>query len=138
MFNDICDTLNFPKSGTLSEYIEDPIESGFVTRDFTWLVKSGKASRLSQFRLSDNYLRFYLKQVAPNRDRILRNVFEDIVISSLPGWGSVMGLQFESLVLKNRKKIWTQLGIRPADIVSDNPYFQTQTSTRKGCQNHRF
>ncbi len=133
-FSGICNALKFPKSGTLSEYLDDLIESGFITRDYTWWVKSGKSSKLSQYRLSDNYLRFYLKHVIPNRDRILRGGFDSQDISSLPGWNSVMGLQFENLVLKNRKKIWEKLGIKPGDIVADNPYFQKQTSTRKGCQ----
>ncbi|MBI5346159.1 MAG: ATPase [Chlamydiae bacterium] len=133
-FKKICKALDFAKSGTLSEYLDDLIESGFITRDYTWLVKSEKASKLSQFRLSDNYLRFYLKHVLPNRDRVLRDGFENQDISSLPGWSSIMGLQFENLVLKNRKKIWEKLGIRPGDIVADNPYFQKRTTTRKGCQ----
>lgn len=133
-FNGICRALKFPKSGTMNEYLDDLIESGFITRDYTWLVKSGQSSKLSQYRLSDNYLRFYLKNVIPNRNRILRDDFESQTISALPGWSSVMGLQFENLVLKNRKKIWARLGIKSGDIVADNPFFQRQTTTRKGCQ----
>jgi hypothetical protein len=45
-----------------------------------------------------------------------------------------MGLQFENLVLKNRKKIWEKLGIRPEDIIADNPYFQKSSSSKKRCQ----
>jgi uncharacterized protein len=133
-FDGICESLQYPKSGTLSEYLDDLIESGFIARDYTWGVKSGKSSKLSQYRLSDNYLRFYLKYVASNRDRILRGGFENQAMSSLPGWSTIMGLQFENLVLKNRKKIWDKLGIRSEDIVADNPYFQKQTSRKKGCQ----
>ncbi len=133
-FNSICEALKFSKSGTLSEYLEDLIQSGFITRDFTWSVKTGQASKLSLYRLSDNYLRFYLKQINPNRDRILRGSFEGQRISSLPGWNTLMALQFENLILKNRKKIWNWLNINPADIVNDNPFFQTGTTTRQGCQ----
>ncbi len=133
-FSSICKALNFPKSGTLSEYLDDLIESGFITRDYTWWVKTGKVSKLSQYRLSDNYLRFYLKNILPNRDRILRDSFEGRDLSVLPGWHSIMGLQFENIVLKNRKTIWEKLGIKPGDIIADNPYFQKQSSTRKGCQ----
>ena len=133
-FGTLCKVLKFPKSGTLSEYLDDLIASGFVTRDYTWCVKSGKSSKLSFYRLSDNYLRFYLKNIYPNQDRILRGGFENYAISSLPGWSSIMGLQFENLVLKNRKKIWASLGIKPGDIVADNPYFQKKTTRKKGCQ----
>ncbi len=133
-FNAICKALDYSKSGTLSNYLDDLIESGFIARDYTWWVKSGKVSKLSQYRLSDNYLRFYLKNIAPNRDRILRDSFQDVDISALPGWATLMGLQFENLALKNRKNIWQCLGIKPANIIADNPYFQKRTSTRKGCQ----
>ncbi len=45
-----------------------------------------------------------------------------------------MGLQFENLVLKNRKKIQELLGVKPEDIIYDNPFFQHQTARQKGCQ----
>lgn len=130
----ICKTLNYTKSGAFSNYLDDLIESGFISRDYTWSVKSGKSSKLSHYRLSDNYLRFYLKYILPNQDAIIRGRFADQDLSSLPGWRSVMGLQFENLVLKNRKKIWEKLGIKPADIVADNPYFQRPTTKNRGCQ----
>lgn len=135
-FNGVCQFLKFPKSGTLSQYLNDLIAAGFVTRDYTWSVKSGRPSKLSVYRLSDNYLRFYLKNIYPNQDRIVRGGFENDTISSLPGWSSIMGLQFENLVLKNRKKIWSSLHIQPKDIIADNPYFQKKTSTHSGCQIH--
>ena len=131
-FSSLCKALGQTKSGTLSGYLNDLIQAGFVTRDYTWVIKSGKSSKISQYRLSDNYLRFYLKAIAPNRDRIIRR--GSINPSTLPGWSGMMGLQFENLVLNNRKKIWEELGIRPEDIVADNPYLQKKTTTKKGCQ----
>ncbi len=133
-FQEICKVLRYPVSGTMGEYLNDLILSGFIARDYTWLIQSGKPARLSHFRLSDNYLRFYLKCIAPRRDRILRASFENQMISSLPGWNTLMGLQFENLVLANRKKIWEKLRIHPEDIVADNPYFQRKTAKKKGCQ----
>ena len=133
-FNEICQALDYPKSGSLSEYLDDLTSAGFVTRDYTWLIKSGRTSRLSHFRLSDNYLRFYLKYIEPHRDSIISGRFNSRSISSLPGWYSIMGLQFENLVLRNREKIWQFLNIRPEDIVADNPYFQRKTSQQEGVQ----
>lgn len=132
--NDICLALNYPKSGTMSEYLDDLVCAGFITRDYTWLIKSGKSSRLSHYRLSDNYLRFYLKYIEPHRDSIIRGRFNNRALSSFPGWHAIMGLQFENLVLKNREKIWQLLGIKPEDIVADNPYFQRKTSLHQGVQ----
>lgn len=131
---DICSKLGYQKSGTLSGYLENLIETGFVTRDFTWLLKNGKEGRLSHYRLSDNYLRFYLKYIEPNLSKIKNDQFEEINIQSLPEWRGVMGLQFENLVLNNRKKIWEYLNINPEDIVANNPFFQRKTAVQKGCQ----
>jgi|JI10StandDraft_1071094.scaffolds.fasta_scaffold02423_20 AAA+ ATPase superfamily predicted ATPase len=133
-FGGLCQSLNYSKSGTLSQYLDDLITSGFLTRDHTWSIKSGEESKLSKYRLSDNYLRFYLKYIYPNRNKINRESFKEISLTALPGWTSIMGYQFENLVLKNRFKIWELLGIRPEDIISDNPYFQRATKGKKGCQ----
>lgn len=133
-FNKIHENLNYPKSGVLSEYLADLISAGFISRDFTWHLKTGKDSRLSHFRLSDNYLRFYLKYVSHNRSKISRDEFNEISMSSLPGWDTIMGLQFENLVLKNRNLIKNILDVKPEDLVADNPFFQRKTSTQQGCQ----
>lgn len=132
--NKICDKVSYTKSGALSHYLENLIEASFISRDYTWGIKDGEISRLSQFRLSDNYLRFYMKYVKSNKQKILLGNFNNISMSSLPEWNAVMGLQFENLVLKNRKKIQEYLAIKAQDIVSDNPFFQRKTTIQKGCQ----
>lgn len=126
---DIYETLDVEKSGTISEYLDDLITAGFVSQDFTWHIENGKESKLSYFRLKDNYLRFYLKYIKPNKRKIERNE-----IKLLPAWQTIMGLQFENLVLNNRKSIQKILRIQPSDIVYDNPYFQRKTKTTEGCQ----
>lgn len=133
-FNDLYTAINYSKSGILSDYLDDLIQAGFISRDFTWSLKTGTLSRLSHFRLSDNYLRFYLKYIDKNRPKILQNDFKNVSLSSLPGWDTIMGLQFENLVLKNRHKIKELLGIKPEDIIADNPFFQRKTQNQPGCQ----
>lgn len=133
-YNQISQELRYPKSGVLSSYLEDLIQSGFITRDYTWSIKAGKPARLSHFRLSDNYLRFYLKFILPNKMKIEQDSFKNIHMDSLPGWRAILGLQFENLVLKNRKRIWKKLGIKPEDIIVDNPFFQRKTVRTPGCQ----
>jgi uncharacterized protein len=134
-FNQIADEIRYSKGGVLSEYLDNLIEAGFITRNFTWSFKTGRESpRLSHYRLSDNYLRFYLRYIAPQLSKISRDEFRLVSPSSFPGWDSMMGLQFENLVLKNRHKIKNYLRIRPEDIIIDNPYFQRQTATHPGFQ----
>ena len=57
--------LGVEKSGVISEYLDELVKSGFIRRDYTWHLKTGKRSKLSHYRISDNYLRFYLKYIAP-------------------------------------------------------------------------
>ena len=45
-----------------------------------------------------------------------------------------MGLQFENLVLNNRKIIKEIIGIQDHEVVYDNPFFQHKTKLQKGCQ----
>jgi len=133
-FNEICEKLQFSKSGLVSEYLDELIKAGFIQRNFTWNIKNGIISNLSRYRLSDNYIRFYLKYIDKNRERIENDHFVNRSLATLPGWTSIMGLQFENLVLNNRAFIWKKLHLNPEDIISDNPFFQRKTLKTAGCQ----
>ncbi len=99
----ICKDLGKVQGGIYSRYLDELVKAGFVKRDFTWNLGSGKERKLSRYRLSDNYLRFYLKYIAPNRSKIEKDGFSDSMLSRLPAWEGIMGLQFENLVIHNRK-----------------------------------
>lgn len=132
--DDICKHLGLKRSGDTSEYLDELQKSGFISRDYTWSIKGGKISILSQYRLCDNYARFYLKYIFPNRIGIEHGKFNKVSISNLPGWNTIMGLQFENLVLNNRQLLWRFLGIKAEEIICDNPYFQRKTARYAGCQ----
>jgi uncharacterized protein len=121
--------LGIGKSGKTGEYADDLVQAGFVSRDFSWHLRKGNESKHSKLRLSDNYLRFYLKYIEPNRHRIERGT-----LSKLPNVDSILGLQFENVVLKNRLVVYERLHIDPNDILYDNPFFQRKTLRTKGCQ----
>lgn len=131
---EICEELKIPQSGYISDCLEDLTKSGFITRDYTWYVQSETVSKLSHFRLSDNYLRFFLKYIDKNIPKIENNDFAFKSLASLPAWETIMGLQFENLVLKNRKLIKDRLEIKPEEVISDNPFFQKKSSKQPGCQ----
>lgn len=125
----VSDALDMKKGGTVSAYLEDLITTGYVAHDFTWNLRNGKPGKLSHYRLKDNYLRFYLKVIEPNRFKIAQNE-----LTHPPGWDGIMGLQFENLVLSNRSAVKRILGLAPDDIIIDNPYFQRATRVHPGCQ----
>ena len=130
----IVNTIGYASGGPLSGYLEELVISGFIAKDSSWSIKTGKTVKFSRYRLRDNYLRFYLKYIGPKKDRIEKGHYRDISISSLPEWEPMMGLQFENLILNNRNQIFQALKINPADVVQDNPYFQRKTIRQRGCQ----
>ncbi len=132
--SELCAALGIESSGRISEYLEELELSGFITRDFTWNVSSGLDSKLSKYRLSDNYVRFYVKYVEQHVNQINREIYELKSLVSLPEWNSIMGFQFENLVLSNRALIHSALGIKPEEIISSNPFYQTKTKHASGCQ----
>lgn len=126
---EVSKALGMKKGGTVSEYLDDLITTGYVSVDHTWKVSTGKAMSLRLYRLKDNYLRFYLKVIEPNSHKIMQ---DERVLPN--GWDSIMGLQFENLVLNNRKSIKALLNISSENIIYDNPYFQKKSKTHLGCQ----
>ena len=130
----LCERLGIQRGGVISKYLNDLIASGFLMRNHTWDLQNAKTSKLSQYRISDNYIRFYLKYIEPNAENILRGSFNDKPLVTTAGWEGIMGLQFENLVLHNRAQLYSLLNIHPSEIVNDGPYFQKPTTHRSGCQ----
>jgi len=130
----ISDACHVEMSGLFSEYLDELSLCGFIKRDYTWNINTGQDSRLSHYRLSDNYLRFYLRYIEKYKTKIDRGSYEFTSLASLPEWRTILGLQFENLVLNNRRYIQACLNINPENILSDNPFFQRATTKQPGCQ----
>ena len=120
--------------GRAAEYLTELELAGFLARDYTWNLKTGMDSKLTHYRLKDNYLRFYLKYIEHNITKIDRNMYAFRSLTGLPEWYSMMGLQFENLVLHNKRQLHKQLGIHAEDVICENPFFQRKSSTAPGCQ----
>ncbi|MDF1759406.1 MAG: ATP-binding protein [Coxiellaceae bacterium] len=131
---EILKQLKMEKGGVISEYLDDLVQSGFVSRDYTWSIKNQNISKLSHYRLSDNYSRFYLHYILPNKQKIESGRIEGLNLSGLPNWPVIMGLQVENLILNNRQLIIDALRINSSEIVCDNPFFQRKSARQKGCQ----
>lgn len=132
--NEISQELNIELTGLFSDYLEELRQSGFIKRDYAWNLVTGHDTKLSKYRLSDNYLRFYLRYISKYKTKIDRGNFDIKSLQSLPEWNSMMGLQFENLVLNNRNYIHRALKLRVEDIISENPFFQNPTQKQRGCQ----
>lgn len=126
---EIGKALHMKKGGTIGTYLEDLVITGYVAHEYTWNIETGQSSKFSRYRLKDNYLRFYLKVIEPNRHKIL----QDEMVKPV-GWDGIMGLQFENLVLNNRASIKKRLSLTGEDVIFDNPFFQKETKLHLGCQ----
>jgi len=131
---EICKGLNRERGRAISEYLNDLVTAGFLTDDHSWGLKTHQISSLRKYRLSDNYLRFYLKFIEPKKRDILQGKYEEGSLFDHINWESIMGLQFENLVVHNRNELLDTLRIQRADCILDGPYFQTKTKRKKGCQ----
>ena len=131
---ELCKSIKAPQNDTTSDYLDELVQAGFLARDYSWHLKTGEVSKLSHYRIKDNYLRFYLKYIYPNQHQILSGAFQESSLSMLPNWEGIMGLQFKNLILNNRKNIWKLLSVSPDEIIWNNPYFQRKTNQQEGCQ----
>lgn len=127
---EIRNVLGLERGGRLTDFLYELETAGFISKDNTWSIKTGKISKLRKYRLKDNYLRFYLKYIEPNFPRIEQDRYH----VNPTQWPAIFGLQFENLVLNNRNRILELLHIDPHNVVCDNPYFQKQTIRHPGCQ----
>ena len=131
---EIAKALGVGYHGRLYEYLGELELAGFIAKDYTWNLKTGADIELKKYRLSDNYLRFYLKYIEKYLNKINRDTFVLKSITSLSQWNSIMGLQFENLVLNNRFFLYSSLDINPEEVLCENPYFQKKTTRFSGCQ----
>ena len=130
----ICRELDCTTSGTFSRYLEDLESAGFIRRQFVYSPHTGKRKRFSTYRLSDNYVRFYLRYIEPARDRIQAELYQFKSLENLAGYEAIMGLQFENLVLNNLHTILDRMNIAPDTVISASPYYQNRTRRQQACQ----
>jgi len=130
---DLCRALGLQPTGGLSGMLASLVASGMVARDFTWDT-SGRKTALSKYRIRDNYLRFYLRYLDRQKEKIEQGLFRDAHLEQLVNWDAVMGYQFENLILNNLGAVIRRLDIPPESILSAAPYFQRATRRHDACQ----
>ena len=108
--------------------------AGFISRDASLSPLTGKAMRRDRYRVSDNYIRFYLSFIAPNSAAVERGLFQFVSMEQFGGWGAVLGLQFQNLILNHVDKLFPYFGIDHALVMSAAPYYQPATKRGEGCQ----
>jgi hypothetical protein len=68
------------------------------------------------------------------KPRIAKGLLKNSELESLEGWETLMGLQFENLVLANLELLLAHIGLSKRLVLNAGPYAQKPTLRRKGCQ----
>jgi AAA+ ATPase superfamily predicted ATPase len=132
--NQIANMLEKMRSGYLGSCLEDLELSGFI-RKFPCapLGHIGK-SRIHQYRIIDNYLRFYLKYIAPIAENIKQGLYKKADLNTIIAWDTILGIQFETLIINNIPSVLCLLQIEPGTVLRAGPYFQRKTNRSLACQ----
>ncbi len=121
-------------NGHLSEDLRDLTMAGFVSPSAGKNPETGSDVREVRYRLRDNYSRFYLKFISPKSEAIREGLFRFVSLDRLPGWESIMGLQFENLVLNNMKTLCPLIGLDGRLVTSAAPYVRRGGKSTPGVQ----
>lgn len=133
---DIAKALSVGKGGNISKALLQLAEAGMVTSDAGKNPETGADVRECRYRIRDNYARFYLKYIEPVTGMIDANAYRFDGLEQFSGWDSIMGLQFENLVLNNYPLLLAPLHLGNAMVTSAAPYIRRGSSSegREGVQ----
>jgi AAA+ ATPase superfamily predicted ATPase len=123
--NQIMQEGGLSSGGTVTELLEELIESGFVTG---WLPYDRK-SKDTIYKLADEYTHFYLKFMENNRSHG-SGAWERF--STSQSWRSWSGIAFERVCLKHIQQLKKAIGI--AAVYTEESAWRYQPKTGKGAQ----
>ena len=129
--------LGLVRNGHLSDLLRALCEGGFISDDAGVNPETGRPCRVARYRLRDNYTRFYLKYIEPHRREIESGHYRYVSLESLPDWSSILGLQFENLIVNNAMELLPFLHLGNAIVESAAPYRNARNcrnGTTKGFQ----
>lgn len=132
--SEMASALGVERGGTISGHLEELEIAGFVAKDAGLNPATGGVAKTVRYRISDNYTRFYLRYIHPNEQMIDMGVFRFSTLEALPGWDTILGLQFENLVSNNLPALLPRLGLSKTMLKSAAPWRQMPTARKRGCQ----
>lgn len=121
-------------NGKLTKALRDLEYAGFVARDSGVNPQTGEPLRMERYRIKDNYTRFYLHYVEPRRQAIARHLFKFSSLEQLKGWDSMLGLQFETLILNHVEDLFSRFGLERSLVLSASPFLRRPGKGVRGCQ----
>ncbi len=130
----LSERLGAAVNGHLVDTLDELRLAGFVAKEGGLNPLTGKPLRELRYRIKDNYARFYLHYIEPRKQAIESGLFTFGSLERLEGWSTILGLQFENLVLNHVHALLPRIGLGETLVVSAAPYFQNSTRRGEGCQ----
>ena len=131
---EIAERLGTERNGHLTRHIRDLEAGGFIAREGGLNPETDKPLKVETYRIRDNYTRFYLHHVEPRLAAIRAGTFRFASLNELQGWSTIVGLQFENLVVSHYRELLPFLHVGRQLILSAAPYSRRGTKTREGVQ----
>ena len=133
---EIAAKLEIDRNGNVNKALAQLEEAGLIAMDEGKNPETGENLREKRYRLKDNYCRFYLKYIEPEKSVIDKGQYTLGTLEQLDGWESVKGLAFENLVVNNFSALRPYLGIGKSTITSVAPYRRagSRDGSREGVQ----
>ena len=134
--SEISASLSTERGGRVTDTINRLVESGFVAADAGKDPETGKDLARQRYRLKDNYARFFLKYIAPVKTMIDSGRYAFASLDTLENWNTILGLQFENLIVNNYSELIPHLHLGSVLLTSAAPYRKSPVPSRnqKGCQ----
>lgn len=132
--SELAGILGTPRNGHLSALLDELDLAGFVAKDSGLNPSTGRGARQDRYRLRDNYARFYLRFIQPRAAEIRAGLMQFTALENLPGWETVMGLQFENLVLNQIPELLPRLGLAGLPVLSAAPWRTRGKGKGNGAQ----
>lgn len=134
--SEISSLLSTERGGRVTDTINRLVESGFVAADAGKDPETGKDLARQRYRLKDNYARFFLKYIDPVKTMIDNGRYAFTSLDTLENWNTILGLQFENLIINNYSELIPHLHLGSVLLTSAAPYRKSPVPSRnqKGCQ----
>lgn len=132
--SEVAERLGQERGGGLSGVLDDLCEAGFLAADSGVNPETGRPARQGRYRMRDNYTRFFLRYVEPNREKIRKGQYRFSSLAMLPGWVTVLGLAFESLVVNHALELLPFFHLQGVPIDSVAPYAKRGGKKGDGVQ----
>ena len=131
--SEISGAISVGAGGNVSAALDQLVEAGLVSRDIGMNPETGDEIRERRYRLSDNYVRFYLKCIQPAAKTIDAGTFRYSRLARFEEWNAVKGFAFENLIVNHYGELLPYLHLGESHVYSAAPY-RKNGSKGKGLQ----